>query len=411
MQTEQDDPDAGLVQTRIEVSTRTLVLIPCVIGLCFILLRLLPVLLVLVVALMLVGTLNPAVTWLGRLHVKRTPAIVLLFVAMFVVTLGAAVLTIAPLVAQVQSVVEHEPQLRGQLADALAHSRYTAGLADRLRHIQYGALAESSAPQLLLASTHAVALIAFVVSTFFLALYIMLDSERLLGGLFALTPRTYHVRLSRILLNLGSIVGGYIRGQAITCALMAVFTWAVLMICSVPNALALAMFAGAADLLPYVGALLAVAPAALLAATQGTTTVLVVTAVLFAYQELESRFIVPHVYGQALRLPSSVVLFSLLAGGALMGIPGALLALPTAAALRMVLLASRVALPGDFVEDESLRARDEQAEREYAERAEGEPAQAAAAIAVEVSEQRLNEAGKLGLEVPITSGERHPNAR
>jgi hypothetical protein len=100
------------------------------------------------------------------------------------------------------------------------------------------------------------------------------------------------------------------------------------------------------------------------------------------------------------------VLISLLAGGALMGIPGALLALPTAAALRMLELASRVVLPGDCVDDERIRARDEHAEQQYAERAQGAPADQAAAIAVEVSEQRLRQDGELALEVPMTRGKR-----
>jgi predicted PurR-regulated permease PerM len=76
--------------------------------------------------------------------------------------------------------------------------------------------------------------------------------------------------MARVRLILETIVGGYIRGQALTCALMASLTWILLTACRVPNALALAMFAGVADLLPpYVGAMLAVAPAALVASMQG----------------------------------------------------------------------------------------------------------------------------------------------
>lgn len=397
--------DSG-ANTRIELSTRTLVLVPCVLALCFIALKLLPVVLVLIVALMLVGTLNPAVDWLTRKHIKRTPAIVMLYIAVALAIVGICVLTLAPLIAQVQSVAQHEPELRERVADALSHNHYTKQLGERLRNVEYGALAETNASQILTAGTHMVELVAFMLSAYFLALYITIDRDRLRGGLFALTPRVYHVRLSRIVLNLEAIVGGYIRGQALTCAFAAVFTWLVLTVCSVPNALALAMFAGIADLLPYIGALLAVGPAALLAATQGLPTMLIVAGVLIAYQEFESRFIVPRVYGQVLRLPSSVVLFSLLAGGTLMGIPGALLALPTAAALRMLMLASRVALPGDCVDDERIRARDEQAEQQYAEQAQGAPADQAAAIAVQISEQRMHLDGELALEVPMTSGER-----
>lgn len=392
---------------RIDVSTRTLILVPCVVALCYIGIRLLPVLLALVVALMLVGTLNPAVAWLERWHFKRTVAVALLFSVLLLALIGLATLTLAPLISQVQSVVEHEPELRSKIADTLARSQYTSELADRLRHVQYGALAEANVPRVLNASGHMIEGVAFFVSVVFLALYIMIDRDRLRGGLFALTPRHYHVRLSRILLNLEAIVGGYIRGQALTCLLAGLFTLIVLTLCGVPDALALAMFAGFADLLPYIGAILAVAPAALVAATKGLPTVLIVTGALFAYQEFESRIIVPRVYGRVLRLPSSVVLLSLLAGGALMGIAGALLALPTAAAIRMLMLASRSVLPGECVDDERIRARDEAAEREYAEQASGAPAEQAAAIAVHISEERMRQDGDRALEVPMTGGDRH----
>ena len=55
--------------------------------------------------------------------------------------------------------------------------------------------------------------VAYAVSAIFLALYIMIDRDRLRGGLFAVVPRTHHMRLSRVLVNLETIVGGYIRGQ------------------------------------------------------------------------------------------------------------------------------------------------------------------------------------------------------
>jgi predicted PurR-regulated permease PerM len=82
-----------------------------------------------------------------------------------------------------------------------------------------------------------------------------------LPSLFDQVPRRFHLRLSRTLINLETIVGGYIRGQAVTSGLMAVFTFGLLVACGVPNPLALAAFAGVADVLPYVGAALAIAPA------------------------------------------------------------------------------------------------------------------------------------------------------
>jgi hypothetical protein len=90
-----------------------------------------------------------------------------------------------------------------------------------------------------------------------------------------------------------------------------------------------------------------------------------------------------------LRLPSSIVLLALLAGGTLAGIMGALLALPLAAAIRMLVHELRVDLPGESVDDSVERTRDARAELEYESRSEGKQATAAAAIAVEMSEEQL----------------------
>jgi len=400
-----EQPPEPVRVIRLELSLQSIALVICALVACFIGLRLLPVVLALVLALLLVGTLNPAIGLLERWHLKRTPAVLVTFGLLFVVGAGLTILTLAPLISQAQSLVAHEPELRNRFAAALAKSEYTAGFATRLRELKYDSLAASVASSMLTASTQVAGSVAYAISAVFLAAYILIDRDRLQGGLFAVVPRVYHIRMARVLLNLETIVGGYIRGQALTCALMAGVTWILLTACRVPNALALSMFAGVADLLPYVGAMLAVGPAALVASTQGLTTVLVVVATMLAYQELESRVIVPRVYGQVLRLPSSIVLVSLLAGGALMGILGALLALPAAAAIRMLLLAFRTSMPGEHIDDARWRARDERAERQYAERAGTVPAKQAARIALQISEQRLRQEGDRAIEVPMTPGE------
>ena len=234
---------------------------------------------------------------------------------------------------------------------------------------------------------------AYGASAIFLALYIMIDRDRLRGGLFAVVPRSHHIRLARVMMNLETIVGAYIRGQAITCLLIAVFSFALLVACGVPNALALAVFAGIADVLPYIGAFLSIAPMVLAALARGPVIAVVVLLIMLAYEEFESRVLVPRIYGRALRLPSSVVLVALLAGGTLMGILGALLALPVAATVMMLIEELRVELPGqqEQVADVEHRVGDERAEEEYERRTEGVPAQEAAAIAVEISDDRRKE--------------------
>jgi predicted PurR-regulated permease PerM len=266
-------------------------------------------------------------------------------------------------------------------------------LAELLRNVHPGDLVTMATSDPIEFSRRVVAIFAYILSSVFLALYIMIDRDRLRGGLFLVVPRSHHIRLSRVMLNLETIVGGYIRGQVITSALMAIFVYLLLKACGVSEALAIAAFAGVADVLPYIGALLSVGAAVAAALSRGPTVIVVVLVLMLAYEELESRVIIPRIYGRALRLPSSVILFSLLAGTVLWGIPGALLALPVAAAMRMLIEELRVELPGqqEQAEDVETRERDNRGEEEYEHRTEGMPAAQAAAIAVEISADRQNE--------------------
>jgi hypothetical protein len=97
--------------------------------------------------------------------------------------------------------------------------------------------------------------------------------------------------------------------------------------------------------------------------------------------------LVPVVYGRALRLPSSVVLFALIAGGTLAGVAGALLALPVAATVLMLIDELRMEMPGEDPqrEDVETQRQDERTEAEYERRTQGMPAEQAAAVAVEIS--------------------------
>ena len=375
---------------RVEIAPWTIFSLVLVIAGLWIFMRLLPVVLVLVGALMIVGTLSPAVEWLEQRGVRRGVGIAIVFAVLFVSTVLIFALTIPELVDQVRSLIGMEPALRERLAVWFARSPLTANLADTMRNVQYDALIKSSAASVLTFFTLVVESVAYGVGAIFLALYMMLDRDRLRGALFAVVPRTHHIRLSRILVNLNTIVGGYIRGQVITCAMMAVFMLVLLTACGIPNALVIAVFGGLADVLPYIGIFITMGPAVAAALPFGAVITLVVFLLMLAYEEFESRVLVPIVYGRALRMPSSVVLFSLIAGATLFGIIGALLALPVAATILMLIDKLRVELPGETeqAKDAEIRKKDEHSEREYTRRSEGMPAEEASAIAVEMSDVR-----------------------
>ncbi|MBF5046576.1 AI-2E family transporter [Aggregicoccus sp. 17bor-14] len=366
------------------------------------------VVLLVVVTLVLVGTLNPLVGRLEERGLRRPWAVAALFFGLLVVAVLLGVLTLPALVKQVTELVQAAPGYQETAARWLEVHRPFASLAKTVRQGGSSEALSVAGTQVLALSGRAVELLGYGFTCIFLSFYFLVDPERTRGALYALMPRRYHVRAARILLNLQTIVGGYMRGQIITSACITVFALALLLAFRVPNALALAVFAGLTDVLPFIGAVLATTPAVLGALSRGTGPALVVLAAMLAYQEFESRVLVPRVYGRALRLPASAVILALLCGGILLGILGALLALPVAAGLFMAIRELRLELPGEDGDDPALRHRDARAEREYARAAAGAPASEAAQIAVQIADDiRQEDAARQedAEDVPVTAGE------
>jgi predicted PurR-regulated permease PerM len=400
--------DHRTIVHRIEISYRTIIAVALTVGGIWLLNLLLPILVVIVIALILVGTLSPAVAWLERHRLNRALSIAIVFVACGIVATGAGLITIPDLFAQVSHTINNLPEIQKSLAHTLEAHRLTAPLANAIRTFKpEEGMRSLNVTAAVMASLGVVEIIGYAATSVVLAIYFIADAERTRGALYALFPRRFHVRLARVLMNLETIVGGYLRGQIITSVAIGVFTFALLSILRVPNALALAAFAAVTDVIPFVGGLLATTPAVLVALSRGTAVTTIVLAAMIGYQEFESRVIVPRVYGRALRLSSAVVVIALLAGGKLGGIIGALLALPIAAALRMLVEELRVDLPGDDTDDRQMRARDARAERTYARETAGASPEEAAVVATEIANeirQADAAAGKEPTETPVTSG-------
>ena len=124
---------------RFEVSPATMIQLILVGACMWLLIRLWPVFLVLVVALLIVGTMSPAVSWMEARRVKRGLGIAIVFTLLFVLATLAVTLTIPSLVAQASALIEQEPAFRARLSGYLSHSNLTAPLAVWLRNVKYNA--------------------------------------------------------------------------------------------------------------------------------------------------------------------------------------------------------------------------------------------------------------------------------
>jgi predicted PurR-regulated permease PerM len=366
---------------RFEISPRSIAWILATIVGVWLFLQLRAIVLLVVVALVFAGTFNPLVEWIERRGIKRLYALTLLFFALLLATSLLIFLTVPPFLEQLAQIVRDAPHHRDQLIALLQPRDFTAPLARALQNAgleQTFTRIENSlvgyTPEILTA-------LGWAVTTLFLSFYLLADGKRMQGTVYAIVPRDYHMRLARILQNLEAIVGGYMRGQLITSVAIGVFTYLLLVICGVPNALSLALFAAVVDVIPFIGGLLATAPAVLVALSKGLPKGLVVLLALFIYQEFENRILVPKVYGRSLRLAPVTVVLALLAGGLLLGVMGALLALPIAAGLQMMVAELRVDLPGDDSADRVADARDAKTEATYERMSAGATAPEAGQIA------------------------------
>jgi len=399
-----DEPDTPRMRTvRFEIAPRSIFLILAIAGSILLIARLWEIILILIIALVLAGTFSPVVTWLERHRVPRALALSLILIALLGFLVGLGALIIPAFVHQFGTLSTDAPRIQARLADFATRVPPLAGQADTIRSAKPDRLLAPIGAYALKSAGAAAQLVVLGGTTVVIAFYLIADHERVTGFLFALLPRHYHIRTARVLLDMETVVGGYMRGQAITSLCIGVFAFLLLQVTGVPAALPLAILAAFADLIPLVGGVLAVAPSVLFALTIGPLQAAIVLVALVIYQQFESHLLLPRVYGQSLRLSPLAVIIALLVGGTLLGIVGALLALPMAAGIRVLIENYRIELPGEHPGEKEERAEEAQAEVTYAAEAQGTSARESAMLATEIAgqlqEAEAEETGKA--EVPI----------
>jgi predicted PurR-regulated permease PerM len=374
---------------RIEIAPRTIFLVLGVVAGIWLLGQIATVLSVVIIALVLVGTFDPLVAWLERHGLRRGRALVLVFVVAALALTSFVLLMVPPLIAQLLLLIEGAPDAREQLVRGLQGHRWAKPLIGAIKDLPIDHLTARAGGAMIGYSTTLFEIIGYGISALFLAIYLLADPARAKGLVYSVVSRHHHVKLAKILFELKVIVGGYMRGQLVTSISIAIFVFALLSVLGADNALPIALFAAFTDILPFVGGYVASTPVVIAALPHGTTVALVVAGVMMLYQEFESRMLVPRVYGRVLRLPPAVVLVALLIGGTLAGIRGALLALPIAAGLQMLIRELRVNLPGDMPATDETHRRDERANAVYEHLSEGITTADAGVIADDIATKVL----------------------
>jgi predicted PurR-regulated permease PerM len=169
------------------------------------------------------------------------------------------------------------------------------------------------------------------------AFLLMLNGRRYVGMALRLTG-TREARYRRLVIDINQSVARYMLGNVAISVLATAATWLVLTILGVPYALSLGIVVGFFDLIPLVGATIGAIVVALATLTVDFPTATIVwVAFVILYQRVENYLVQPLVYGRAVNVNPLVTILGVLAGASLLGILGALLAIPIAAAIQIVL--------------------------------------------------------------------------
>jgi predicted PurR-regulated permease PerM len=300
------------------------------------------ILLLVVVAAVLAVGLDPAVRRLQRLNLPRGWAVFLILLATVGFVVLFSMLVIPPVVRGVRQLASDIPgyvdRLQNQsgwfqdLAQKYDLSTKLKSLTDRLPSLASASLGR------VLGITRSVASVIFNMLTItILTIYFLMAlprGERTAEGLLSGEHRQRNVLIFREALER---VGGYVSGNIAISIIAGIVSFVFLRVLGVPFAAALAMWVAIADLIPTVGATLGALAAVIVAFFSSIGDGIVSILFFIVYQQVENYVIVPRVMRKAVDLSPAAVIVSVLVGGSLAGFAGALLALPLAAAAKVVL--------------------------------------------------------------------------
>jgi predicted PurR-regulated permease PerM len=286
-------------------------------------------------ALFLAIGLEPAVSFLARRWLPRWAAVTLILLTLLAVISGFLAAAIPPLVSQASAFITQAPHylqnhhsLLGQLNDRFhLQQRLTHSLNESGSALTGGVL---GAGAVVLGAVSS-ALVVVVLTVYFLA-----DLPRIRRVLYRLVPHSRRPRTILIGDEIVAKIGGYVMGNVLVSLIAAVLTFGWLLTFKVPCPLLLAILVALLDLIPVLGSTIAGIMVCLAALTVSLPVALATGGFFVIYRGVEDYLLVPKIIGRVVKIPSLVTVVAILLGGALFGVIGALVAIPIAAAVLLV---------------------------------------------------------------------------
>jgi predicted PurR-regulated permease PerM len=299
----------------------------------------------LLISIFLAVALSPAVNWVGR-HMKRGLAITVVYLGLLLVPILLISLIVPPLITEANNFAENVPQYADDVTEFVQKN-------ERLRNLNEdyditGKLQDEAGklPGRLGGAAGTLRDIGFgIVSSLFALLTILVmtafllgSGNRWIGQFIASRPPDQRDRIRRSLQHIAGAISGYVAGAMTIAVIAGIATYIVLTILGVPFSGPLAVVAGLMSLIPMVGATVAAVIIGIVTLFEDfPTTTIIWTVWAIVYQQLENNLIQPQIQKRTVNVHPFVTIVAVLFGGTLLGVMGAIIAVPVAASIQILL--------------------------------------------------------------------------
>jgi predicted PurR-regulated permease PerM len=293
------------------------------------------------VAAVLALGIDPVVSALVKRGWGRGKASLLVFAATFVAVFVLFLLVLGPVWDQITDFVHQLPAMWDQVQqqDWFQKLISTGGADDKIREglKNLASGLPEAATTLLGAAGGVFGSILSLVTLTFLSLFLVMERPMITNWLFGFTPPATEARWRPVVEESIRAVSQSLLGNIAISVVAGTYAFLSCVILGLPFPLVLAVIAGFLDLIPQIGATIASVILIIVALTVGTTEAVIMLVLQLIYQQVENYIIYPIVYRQAVELSPFTTIVSVLIAGSLLGVVGAILAVPFAAVIKTVL--------------------------------------------------------------------------
>ncbi|MFD1358315.1 AI-2E family transporter [Fictibacillus halophilus] len=289
--------------------------------------------------------LHPLVEYVHEKGVPRFVAILTIYL-LFFGGLGYTIFKGFPyFVVQLKQLLENVPALAKDYKELLSKvDKGTSALPYSVHYKieQYIVKMEISAQNLL---TNAIFSLRKIVDYFFviivvpfLVFYFLNDFEKIKKAAWYITPRRFRHEGKHLLEDVDKSLGGYIRGQLFVGAILGAAAMIALWIVGMPYPILLGIVIAVTDIIPYFGPILGAIPVILIALTISWKMVWITVGIMLVLQFIEGNILGPFIVGRNLHIHPVFIIFSLLLGSEIAGVPGMILAVPVFSVIKVIVI-------------------------------------------------------------------------